>query len=68
MKFPNKHTRSKDLVDLIMRMLERDKDKRIDWPEIAKHPFLTASYGNKTTVNNALSTSSSFRKELNVIS
>jgi serine/threonine protein kinase len=31
LRFPSKHDRSKELIDLIKRMLEKDKDKRISW-------------------------------------
>ena len=29
--FPTKHHRSKELVDLISRMLQKDKEERIGW-------------------------------------
>jgi serine/threonine protein kinase len=32
--------RSEELIDLCVRMLNKDKDKRISWEELFKYPFI----------------------------
>lgn len=68
LRFPARHVRSKELVDLLKRMLEKDKDKRISWQEIFKHPFLRGLDQEKEASSpTKLCSSEKFRNQLDIV-